>query len=297
MFIIDKRIAIIIPTYNRIKSLQNLLFQLQQQINLAHSDVIVVVDGSNDDTIKVLKEKYSFVHTVMGDGSWWYTKSINEGLKYAQKFNPDYCLILNDDLILSENYIVALLNSYSQIPYASIVTSLTLTNDTQKKIMFSGVKKIKTWSLQQRKYHPFLTVYDGIKLIGLHPTQIFPGRGTIIPNSIILDLNYLDEYFIQYHSDGDFCLRALKKGYKVYVNWEAIIYTNLKDTNSATSYLNNSVTAIIKSFFNPYSRNYIPQKIKFIYKHGYKLLLPVTLLIFIFTILSKAVLKKFSNGS
>src|SRR5690606_30898205 len=73
---------------------------------------------------------------------------------------------------------------------------------------------------------------------------------------------------MQYHSDSDFCLRAVKKGYKVFINWDWKIFSHFKETSKSSTYIKKSFPEFVKSFFNPVTRNYLPSKIKFNLRHS-----------------------------
>ncbi len=277
------KLVIVLPTYNRKKLLQSTIEQLVAQSSVlenVQSEIVVVVDGSTDGTIEMLKKNFPQVHIVQGDGSWFYTRSMNEGFKHAQQFKPDYVLTLNDDIILGEDYLKRMLEAKDKVEPGSVMGCIALTESKPYRILFSGEKKYIRWRQKHIKYHSNFKEVELDELKGIHPSEILPGRGMLIPNDLLLKVNFFDEYFVQYHSDTDFCLRALKAGAKIYISWDAKLLSYIEETAGATSYMKTSFKKFLKSYTNKYSRVYIPQKSKLYFRHGAKFLWPVTMTFF-----------------
>src|SRR5688572_11601688 len=110
------KIAAIIPTFNRRQELSDLLWMLgnMDMPEKCELDIIAVVDGSTDGTIEMLTRDFPHVHIVKGTGNWWYTRSINEGFKYADRLRPDLILTLNDDIIVHDDYLLKLVAAYRE---------------------------------------------------------------------------------------------------------------------------------------------------------------------------------------
>lgn len=277
----QNNLTIVIPTFNRKDLLRNLLSQLislARLVNCFHVEIVVVVDGSTDGTIDMLKNEFPYVHIVCGDGNWWYTKCMNEGFKYAIKnSHPDFILSLNDDIELPDNYLLSIYNAYEKLDKESIIGSISLTYELPHRVTFSGIKKINKVFLNLSRYHDNFQEVDVNSLSGTYPSEVLPGRGMFIPIAIAKKLNFLDETFPQYHSDFDFCLRAREQGIKIYVSWNSVIYSHHKSTSSSTSYLGGGMQSLIKSYFNKYSRRYLKSEIIFYLRHGIPILLPIFL--------------------
>lgn len=277
------KIAVVIPTYNRKSLLRNLLLQLNaQKLNKMELYIVVVVDGSNDGTYEMLDKDFHNISIVKGSGNWWYTKCMNEGFKFAEKFNPDFVLTLNDDLEVGENYIQTLMSDfYSLNDENTILGSITLSIEKKDRVFFSGIKIIKWWRYKSVKYHSFLECVDINTLKGTHPSEALPGRGMLIPFEILKLLNYFDLSFVQYGSDEDFCYRAQKRGYKIYISWNAKIFSHIKETSKSSPQIEKSFSIYLKSFLNKYSPNYILTPIKIIIRNTKLYFVPVTLLFII----------------
>ncbi len=97
------KIGAVIPTFNRAASLRTILTCLQTQSHTTSITTIpiIVVDGSTDGTLEMLATEFPTAVIVRGDGNWWYTRSINEGIKKARELDCNYILTLNDDLTFS----------------------------------------------------------------------------------------------------------------------------------------------------------------------------------------------------
>lgn len=292
-----KKLAIIIPTFNRKLFLKKLLNQIT---NISHSDfdidIIAVVDGSSDKTVEMIYENFPFVHIVNGTGNWWYTKSINEGFEYVKKLNVDFVLTLNDDILLKNDFFEALNKAILQAPKDSIIGALSLTKTNPEKILSAGVKKMIVWRFKLIPYFKMFTNKDDItSLKGIHTSVVLPGRGMLIPYEISRRLKGFDAKFSQYHSDFDFCLRAKKKGYNIFISWETIVYSFIEETGEGTSYLKTSFRTFIKGFFRKHSRINIRDNSRYLYRHGHKILFPLNFLIFIMSCFNSHFFKKKIN--
>jgi len=280
----SKLITYIIPTHNRLKYLLNLLECIENQI-IPYGYVkknIVVLDGYVDKTRPQILKKYPDTVIVEGDGSWWYTRSINEGFKRAIQLNADYVITMNDDTETNSDYLLNLINDYNKCDKDCIIGSITYSKTDSNKVLFAGIKKLNLIFLYNKKYS-FIknnNTYNNI-INGLFESYELTGRGIFIPTKILKELNGFDNRFVQYGSDTDFSLRTRKSGYKVLISWSAKIYAHEKITGSGSAYLNESFCKCSKSAFNKYSANSLRTKFLLIKKHTSILTWPISFFIVI----------------
>jgi GT2 family glycosyltransferase len=251
------KIGALIPTFNRAQSLAQCLDCLRVQ-DFTHSPVflqpIVIVDGSTDGTLEMLKTKFPEVVVILGDGNWWYTKCINEGIKEAIKQDCNFVLTLNDDIIFAPDYIGTLLRDYESCPPGSVIGSVSLSKDLPRRITFSGVSKI-SFTLKEYNYIPKFSVVEEVGLSGVRPSVILSGRGILYPVSIFSQLGLYDERLIQYSSETDFTFSAFKKKIPVWISYNAVVYENVHLTSAGAVYNNPTLGALIKSFRDVHSIN------------------------------------------
>jgi GT2 family glycosyltransferase len=269
------KLTIIIPTFNRKDSLLQVLEVLKKQ---TATDVItttvVVVDGSTDGTIGAIGSFFPGVTIIEGDGNWWWTKSVNEGCRWALKNGADAVLLLNDDIGLPPGYLRNLLNAVQKEPQA-IIGSLNITEEKGRRIFFSGVPKINWWTGKTQRYHSFLAPYEG-KLSGLHKTVVLPGRGIYIPAQVLERAGFFDQEFLpQYKADYDFVLRAAKHNIPAFISWDAIIYTHMEKTGPGATFTQQSLSRFSKSLFHNRSRTNLRQNFTYYLRHFPRFLMPI----------------------
>ncbi|HET6225343.1 MAG TPA: glycosyltransferase family 2 protein [Bacteroidia bacterium] len=279
------KLGVIIPTFNRKSYLKVILKQLlsQEKNDAVEIIPVVVVDGSNDGTYEMLQAEFPAIDVVKGTGKWWWTKSVNEGVKHAVRtYNPEYILLLNDDSLIQSDYITSLFNVAKNVEENSIIGSISVTDTLPFRVSFSGVKKINWYSLKKINYYKSFELLENTPESGIFPTYALNGRGTLLKSSTLIDLNLLDEVsYPQYGSDDDLALRAWKKGYKVYVSYSCRVFDRTTDTSKGTAFRKDSFITFFKSFFKWNSVNYIPKELSFSYRHGIKILLPFYFIKFI----------------
>ena len=181
-------ISIVIPIYNpenlsfkNEKFLRPQLESLIKYTNLSNIEIILIVNGYTPKTIMVITDitGYSDKFKI-----WYfkeplgYTKAANEGMKRAK---GDFIILLNDDVILlnqSKNYWVNKLLE----PFIN------------PKMGITGCHKLKCPITQE---------------------DFIVGYCMCIKREVINKIGFLDENFINYGDDIDYCLRAKKKGFLI----------------------------------------------------------------------------------
>jgi GT2 family glycosyltransferase len=251
------RIAAVIPTFNRAASLKNILHCLEQQ---AFGDYrvsllpIVVVDGSTDGTLDMLAKEFPGVAVVHGDGNWWYTRSVNEGIKKARQLDCHFILTLNDDITFPPGYVLTLLRDHLRSGPDSIIGSVSLSAGEPCLITFSGVSRIDFF-LKEFNYIPKFSSIDKSSLGGLKPSVVLSGRGILYPAKTFDRFGLYDEKLVQYASETDFTYTASRQGVPVFISYDARVYENIHLTSAGAVYNNPSLSALLKSFRNKYSIN------------------------------------------
>jgi len=262
-------IGAVIPTFNRKSSLRKCLQCLKAQVqgetpwSLA---IIAVVDGSSDGTLDMLEKEFPDVEVVRGDGSWWYTKSINEGVKRAQSLKCNFVLTLNDDLTFEPDYINTILGDQRASGKDSIVGSVSLSSGEPRLITFSGVEKI-TYLLKEYNYIPKFSRIRETEISGVKPSVVLSGRGILYPMDVFHRFGLYDEQLVQYSSETDYTYQASKNGFRVMISWNARVYEDVKLTSSGAVYNNPTARSLLKSFKNRHSINSLQKILYYSTKH------------------------------
>jgi len=218
----NPRLAIICPIYNAKKYIPDFLESFKKQ-TFSNFKLFIIDDGSVDGSSALIKEIFPNVVIIQGDGNYWWTKSINKGIKDALVFNPNYFLLINVDLIVEENYLETLLK---YIPNDNtIIGSAQYDINNRKLISLGGNRNWLTAKDIQN-----IDIYPNSDKI-LLPVSHFCGRGLLIPAVLIRTLGLFDEKrFPHYAADDVYTFVAAKKGVKVVCNKLAKIYSDQENT-------------------------------------------------------------------
>lgn len=103
-------VSIIIPTYNRRASLERTLNSLAAQIYSAERfEVLIVDDGSTDDTYSINLDKYPYHSRMIRQDNLGSAVARNRG---AAEARGDILVFLDDDMLLEPEYITGLVEAH-----------------------------------------------------------------------------------------------------------------------------------------------------------------------------------------
>jgi GT2 family glycosyltransferase len=227
--------------------------------------VIVVDDGSTDRTGDMIKEEFSDVILLEGDGNLWWTGATNLGVEYAlsQANQNDYILTLNNDTVVRPDYLQCLIDCALDHP-KSLIGSVFINEIEEPTVIDAGVRinwltAKYTNKAKGRRYKEILHAGPLIQKV-----DVLSGRGTLIPIEVFRQLGYYDfKNLPHYGADYEYSRRAKIYGYKLLINYESVVISNEMMTG-----LNNRVCKLgwgdlISTFFSIKSSNNLKQRWRF----------------------------------
>jgi GT2 family glycosyltransferase len=207
------KVAIIVLNWNGWRDTIECLESLQR-ITYPNYQIIVVDNGSTDDSVKQIREKFPHLTLIEANKNLGYAGGNNVGIKYALKSEAKYMLITNNDTeVVNPEFLNQMLdvmktdckigilgpkvlNSKRQIQ-DTILYVPTLFNCLKESFgLRFGIKKSRNYSTLQQ-------------------VNVVSGVCWLIRANIINEVGLLDADYFMYVEEQDYCYRAKKAGWGI----------------------------------------------------------------------------------
>lgn len=202
-------LSIIILTYNSAGSIKECLDAIFKKIP-PNSEVIVVDNNSEDETIKLLKE-YPLVKLILNDENRGFASGCNLGAKYAV---GEYLLFLNPDTKVKDEAISKMLDLIKGDDSIGLVAP-QLTTDGKVQ---SSIRKLPTIGGVIKEYllgkkHAYSEYYVDTK----HPVEVEAvyGAAMMLNKQVFEQIKGFNEKYFLYYEDLDLCKKVRSLGLKI----------------------------------------------------------------------------------
>ncbi len=203
-------LAIIFACFNRIDKTKKCIESLQKQLGKSPIQwkFYICDDNSTDGTFEMLHDKLPEAKIIRTKGNYYWSRSMYVAMKEAQKDNPDYYLMINDDMVFCEDAIKIMLSSYQMVnsyPCGVVGTTISAengdityggrTDDTAEIIIPSNplsLCRVANWNC-------FLIDSETVNRIGI-----------------------IDGKYAHAGGDYDYCYRMNKAGIPIYVAYDIV---------------------------------------------------------------------------
>jgi len=228
-------ISVVIPTWNGRFLLETFLSSVlaavyqYQKMFIAPAEVILVDDGSTDDTAAWL-EKHFFqqVCLIRRPRNGGFAPACNTGFR-ASRY--PLVLLLNNDVEVDPEFIGPLVEHFSD-PKVFAVTPKVY--DLDRKVFCNGGKV-------GRFRHGFWSMYANYDVVGKTGEELISTRKLLSISAIggfsmfdrskLTLLQGFDELFSPYHwEDNDLSYRAWKRGWEIHYEPRSLVYHNASST-------------------------------------------------------------------
>lgn len=206
---------VVIPVHNRVALTRKCLEALRSQTDPDFT-VLVVDDGSRDGTSEMIASEFPAVLVLAGDGNLWWSGAVNTGIRLALSKGAAQVLLLNDDTEPSSDFIERIVAHGHQCGRCLLVARGV--DIETGETCYSGERV--DWLRAE-----FVAIEPpGGQLHGLHDATHLPGRGLLVPAAAFEEVGLFDAArFPQTAADYDFSQRAARLGYRLAVDYDAVI--------------------------------------------------------------------------
>jgi len=221
-----KKVSIIILNWNKKDLLAKCLNTLKEKTDYDNYRVVVVDNGSKDDSAEIVKKNFSWVELIENKENLGWSKGNNIGIKYALKTHyPEMILLLNNDIeVIQRGWLKKLVEVCSKnevgIAGCKLLYPDGKIQNAGCKVDFKGIKNYK---------------YEGFKE-DVYLNAVF-GACFLIKREVIEKIGLLDEFYSPFLlEETDYCFRAREIGYKiVYTPKVTLIHHESLSLNSMES--------------------------------------------------------------
>ncbi len=227
----SNNVSVIIVTYNSEKQVKNCLESIfSSKTKKRKVEIIIIDNNSKDKTLKIVKtyfdKKVNIVHNKTNLG---FAKAVNQGIK---KSKYKQILLLNPDTRLYEKSIEILIEQKKQFKADICGGKMVKTDRTvhgsfvrEPNLLtalfdFTNLRKI----FPKNKWHKEFYHLDLKEIVKPLEVGGVSGGYMLMDKRINEKNKGFDENFFLYLEDLDYCLRAKKRGFKIFYFPESIIW-------------------------------------------------------------------------
>lgn len=152
----------------------------------------------------------------------------NIGIRYVLKKGAEYVLLLNNDTVVSEDFLLKLLLTAINNEKAGIAVPKINFYLPKNKVWYGGGK---IFFLTGDAGH--IGYNEENLLLKETETDFATGCCMLIKKEVFSKIGFFNENYFMYYEDTDFCLRARKKGFKIFLSPNSLIWHKEKSANGA----------------------------------------------------------------
>jgi GT2 family glycosyltransferase/ADP-heptose:LPS heptosyltransferase/Tfp pilus assembly protein PilF len=209
--------SIIILTYNQWEYTEKCLKSIESNTPECH-EIILVDNGSTDGTLEHLRElawNKSHYKLIANQDNCGFAKGCNQGIKEAK---GAFVALLNNDVLVTKNWLSGLLECLSRSPEVGIVGPMTNNISGPQKVNDAEYKPI-------HELEDFATSFRGRHRHRRIPFRRIVGFCMLFRKDLVDQIGFLDESFgTGNFEDDDFCLRAEIAGFRNFIAGDVFIH-------------------------------------------------------------------------
>lgn len=213
-----RKVSIIVLTFNQLVDTQQCVESLLRYTTYGNYEIIFVDNGSTDATreyLRGLQAQHNNITVILNDKNLGFAKANNQGMRVA---TGDYVLLLNNDVVLAENWLERLVYCLESDPRIGVVGPVTNHAVGQQVVDMPG-----------RHDEPSIRKFAHLQAMrnaGVwFETHRIIGFCMLVRKRVIEQIGMLDERFGPGgFEDYDFCLRIHQAGYRIVIASDVFVY-------------------------------------------------------------------------
>jgi GT2 family glycosyltransferase len=224
------KISISLVTYNNSKVIEKCINSIFNITNNIDFEIIIIDNNSSDNTVKIIKNNFKNVKLIKNDKNIGFGAAHNIAIKLGK---GKYHLVINPDIIFTENIIEKLINFMEENSDVGLVSPKIVFPDGT--IQYLCKRSPCLFDLCIRRFTPgFIQSlfkkridYFEMRETGYNKIMDVPylsGSFMLFRRSILEEISGFDERFYMYAEDADITQRAAEISRTVFYPYTSVIH-------------------------------------------------------------------------
>ena len=214
-------LSITIVNYNTKDLLKKCIESIYKTTKEISFEIIVVDNASSDGSVEMLKKEFPKVKVIANKENLFFTRAHNQALRISK---GRYLMILNSDTIILESTFDKMVKFMDDHPEAGACGpkllnpdySLQRSSDRLPTFLYGLFEVLllnTVWKNNPVKLH---RIYSGWDRNSIKEVDSVGGSCMMVRKEVAEKVGLLDENFLAYWEEIDWCRRILYAGYKIY---------------------------------------------------------------------------------
>lgn len=256
-------VAVVIPVHNGLDLTLRCLESLRDCTE--HEALVVVVDdGSTDGSAEALVSFDPALVILHGDGSLWWSGSVDLGCEYAVRSGATKLLVLNNDNVLVSGNLVSSLVRLLATTRGCVAAVALCDDPHEPRPRIAQAGGGLDWAGRGVFMHRCGDVFE--QAYGPQECSWLPGCALMFESDAFSKLGGFDRRFPQYRGDIDFTLRAAAAGLSLHVTDECWVFNDRSQVGLDLT-RGVSLVAFVRGFVSLKSNYNLREAIPFALRH------------------------------
>ncbi|RLF04543.1 MAG: hypothetical protein DRJ60_06945, partial [Thermoprotei archaeon] len=241
-------VSIIMPVFNNLTFTRNCLEALYKVTPSDIFELIIVDNGSTDDTrsfLETFKRKHNNLIPIRNEDNLGFAKACNQGAKIAK---GKYLVFLNNDTIPLDRWLEELVKVAESDAKVGVVGAKLLYPNG--KIQHAGIELINGIP-----DHPYRFADPSIPEVNQQrELDMVTGACMLIKKELFEKLGGCDELYKNGMEDVDLCLKVREKGFNVIYCPKSVLYHHEGVTEGRFDHVKHNLTLFFKKWGNKFEK-------------------------------------------
>jgi GT2 family glycosyltransferase len=204
------RVAIIVLNWRQVEDTLACLQSLRA-LDYPCYDVIVVDNGSADDSAKRIRECFADVILIENSTNLGFAGGNNVGIQHALRNGAEFVMLLNSDTEVTPGLLSGLVAAAEADSRIGMLGPKILYHDQANIIWSAG----GTLSRYGEPGHRRVNEPDECVVEAVQDVDYVTGCAILVKSTVIQRIGLLDERFFIYFEEAEWCTRAKRAGFRV----------------------------------------------------------------------------------
>ena len=214
-------VSIVIVSFNVYRLLDQCLASLFATRDDLQTEVIVIDNASEDNTVSLVRAKHPRVRLIVNDTNLGFAKATNQGLQVAK---GKHIFLLNPDTVVLPGTMAGLARFLDETRDAGAVGPRLLNPDGSLQpscrsfpnLLNMAIFSFASYDWLPRQSNPMRHLLEGWDHSRLMAVDYVIGAALMIKRTVLEHVGLLDESFFLYGEEKDWCYRLRQAGYQTY---------------------------------------------------------------------------------